>query len=133
MAMLSSSIADFLRPRRTVVLLLWLAASVGPTVAQPGLPHIPREPSGIQARIDAAAVALRESNPRFKGSSPEYVRGFAEFVSGNMLFVLLHEMAHAAITQMGLPVLGKVEDAADAYATLRLIRVGSDFSRRVLV
>jgi hypothetical protein len=132
MAMLSSSIADFLRPRRAVVSLLWLAASVGPTVAQPGSPDIPREPSRFQARIDAAAVALRESNPRFKGRSPEYVQGFAEFVSGNMLFVLLHEMAHAAITQMGLPVLGKVEDAADAYATLRLLRVGSDFSRRVL-
>ncbi len=31
-----------------------------------------------------------------------------------------------------LPVLGKMEDAADSYAALRLIRVGSDFSRRVL-
>jgi hypothetical protein len=132
MSMLSPSIAPFLRLRWAGALLLWLAASVGPTVAQPGSPDIPREPSGFQARIEAAAVALRESNPRFKGSSPEYVRGFAEFVSGNMLFVLLHEMAHAAITQMGLPVLGKVEDAADAYATLRLIKVGSDFSRRVL-
>jgi hypothetical protein len=33
---------------------------------------------------------------------------------------------------MGLPVLGKMEDAADTFAALRLIRVGSDFSRRVL-
>jgi hypothetical protein len=49
-----------------------------------------------------------------------------------MLFVLLHEMAHVAITQMGLPVLGKMEDAADTFAALRLIRVGSDFSPRVL-
>jgi len=49
-----------------------------------------------------------------------------------MLFVLLHEMAHAAITQMGLPVLGRMEDAADTFAALRLIRVGSDFSHRVL-
>jgi hypothetical protein len=75
---------------------------------------------------------VRESNPKFKGSSPEYVQGFVEFISGNMLFVLYHEMAHAAITQMGLPVLGRMEDAADSFATLRLIRVGSDFSRRVL-
>jgi hypothetical protein len=71
--------------------------------------------------------AIRDSR-----TFPEYVQGLAEFVSGNMLFVLLHELAHAAITQMGLPVLGKMEDAADSFAALRLIRVGSDFSRRVL-
>jgi hypothetical protein len=35
-----------------------------------------------------------------------------EFVAGNMLFVLLHELGHAAITEMGLPVLGRMEDAA---------------------
>ena len=86
----------------------------------------------FQTRIDAAAQALRESNPRFKGLSPKYVQVRAEFVSGNMLFVLLHEMAHVAITEMGLPVLGRMEDAADSFAALRLIRVGSDFSRRVL-
>jgi Putative metallopeptidase len=56
----------------------------------------------------------------------------AEFVSGNMLFVLCHEIAHAAITQMGLPVLGRAEDAADSFAALRMIRLGSDFSHRVL-
>ena len=49
-----------------------------------------------------------------------------------MLFVLLHEMAHVSITQMRLPVLGKMEDAADTYAALRLIRSGSSFSHRVL-
>jgi Putative metallopeptidase len=69
---------------------------------------------------------------RHKGVSLKYVQGLAEFVSGNMLFVLLHEMAHVSITQMGLPVLGRMEDAADTYATLRLIRSGSNFSHRVL-
>jgi putative metallopeptidase DUF4344 len=62
----------------------------------------------------------------------QYVQGYAEFVSGNMLFVLLHELGHASITQMGLPVLGRMEDAADSFATLTLIRVGSDFSHGVL-
>jgi hypothetical protein len=53
---------------------------------------------------------VRESNPKFKASSPEYVQGLVEFVSGNMLFVLYHELAHTTITQMGLPVLGKMEE-----------------------
>jgi Putative metallopeptidase len=41
--------------------------------------------------------------------------------------------AHVSITQMGLPVLGRTEDAADTYAALRLIRSGSNFSHRVLI
>jgi hypothetical protein len=103
-----------------LVLLFALMTGAGPVAAQPApsqssaSPRSPAPPGTFQARIDVAARALRESNPRFKNLSPEYVQGLAEFVSGNMLFVLLHELAHAAITQMGL------------------IRVGSDFSRRVL-
>ena len=91
-----------------------------PVVAQPA--------PTFQARIDAAALALRDSNPRLRRASRQFVQGLAEFVSGNLLFVLLHEMAHASITQMGLPVLGKMEDAADTFAALRLIRVGSVFA-----
>ena len=60
------------------------------------------------------------------------MQAVTEFVVGNMLFVMMHETAHTAITQMGLPVLGRMEDAADTFATLRLIRIGSDFSHRVL-
>src|ERR1043166_1952398 len=56
----------------------------------------------------------------------------AEFVVGNILFVLLHEMAHVHVTEMGLPVLGREEDAADAFATLALIKMGSEFSHGVL-
>ena len=86
----------------------------------------------FQERIDAAALALRDSNPQFKNLSPKYLQGIAEFVSGNMLFVLLRELGLASITQMGLPVVGRIEDAADSFAALRLIRVGDDFSHRVL-
>jgi hypothetical protein len=125
-----------------MVLPFVLGFGAGPVFSQPA-PPLSSAPSqaepadnaksgNFQARIDAAAQALRGSNPRFKDLSPKYVHERAEFVSGNMLFVLLHEMAHVAITQMGLPVLGKMEDAADTFAALRLIRVGSDFSHRVL-
>jgi hypothetical protein len=75
-------------------------------------PQSPAPPGKFQARIDAAVRALRESNPRFKNLSLKHVQALVEFVSGNMLFVLLHEMAHVSITQMGLPVLGRIEDAA---------------------
>jgi hypothetical protein len=90
-----------------------------PVFAQP----TPSDEEQFQARVEAAAVALG-NNPRFKNLSLEYRRGMAEFVAGNMLFVLLHEMAHAAISEMGLPVLGREEDAADSSAVWRLVRIG---------
>ena len=45
---------------------------------------------------------------------------------------MLHELGHAAITQLSIPVLGKPEDAADSFAAVGLIRIGSTFTQRVL-
>jgi hypothetical protein len=117
-------------PRRYVPLCLpfVFTFTTGPIFAQ----SPPSELEKFQTRIDAAAVALG-SNPKFKRQSPKYLQGLAEFVSGNMLFVLLHELAHATTTQMGLPILGKKEDAADSFATTRLIKLDTGFSDRVLV
>ena len=109
------------------------------TVGQPAPPQTAVAPASsaggvptaglknFQARIDAAALTLRNSGPQFKKLSSKYLRGLAEFVSGNMLFVLLHEQALASITQLRLPALGRIEDAADSFATLRLIRIGAIF------
>ena len=107
--------------------------SAAPALAEAPPPETAYRGTGrFQAKIDAAALALRDSDPKLKPLSPKRVQAIAEFVVGNMMFVLLHETAHTAITQMGLPVLGRMEDAADTFATLRLIRIGSDFSHRVL-
>ena len=87
----------------------------------------------LQARIEAAGAALG-SIPKFKRLPAKDRQQLAEFVAGYMLFVLLHEMAHATTTQLGLPLLGKNEDAADSFAVTRLIRLGSGFyGSRVLV
>jgi hypothetical protein len=119
--------------------LLLLPLGTGSLFAQQPPSHLSPPPQSegppgkFQESLDATVGAIRENNPRLKDLSPQYVQGLTEFVSGNMLFVLLHEMAHVAITQMGLPVLGRTEDAADTYAALRLIRSGSNFSHRVLI
>src|SRR6266436_10158493 len=116
----------FLRPsrllRRQRILLLLLFAfmfAIERLFAQ----SLPKESEAFQERLDAAAIALG-SSPRFKDRSPQYRQKLAEFVSGNILFVICHEVAHAAMTQMKLPALGRAEDAADSFATLRLIRIG---------
>jgi hypothetical protein len=99
----------------------------GPVFAQPA----PAQPGTLQARIDAAAAAL-EKTPRFKSLSPQYRQVIAEFMAGNTLFVLLHELAHAATSQMKIPALAGKEDAADSFAVTQLIKLSSGLSDRVL-
>jgi hypothetical protein len=121
-----------LRQGPLLLLLPFLFSVSEPIFAQPASPEAASsEGKKFQARISATARALGD-NPRFKNLSSEYRQEVVEFVTGNMLFVLLHEIGHAAITQMGLPVLGRPEDAADSFAAVGLIRIGSVFSHRVL-
>ena len=108
-------------------LLLCSPIFAGPVSAQ----GTPSGAGRFQAGIDAAAAAIG-SNPRFQGRSLQSRKQVVEFVVGNMLFVLLHELGHTAIGEMDLPVLGKEEDAADSFAATRLIRIGSDLTTRVL-
>src|SRR6516225_7759504 len=77
-------------------------------------------PSGspsFQARVEDLARAL-QSDPHLKGLSEQQRIDRVEFVVGNTLFVLLHEMGHVLMAEMKLPVLGREEDAADTFAAL---------------
>jgi hypothetical protein len=115
--------------RHHILLPLLLAAMLiaGRVFAQPA----PAQPEALQARIDAAAAAL-EKNPRFKSLSPQYRQVIAEFMAGNTLFVLLHELAHAATSQMQIPALAGKEDAADSFAVTQLIKLSAGLSDRVI-
>jgi hypothetical protein len=124
-----------------------LACAIAPAIAQPvaqGVEEIKADPQEaarlranaeagerVRARIAAATAALAAS-PTFKALSPKDRQAIMEFVSGNVLFVMLHELGHAIIGEMGIQVLGKDEDAADSYAAVRLIRIGSDYLDRVV-
>jgi Putative metallopeptidase len=85
----------------------------------------------FQERVAEVARSLKD-NPRLKNLSPEDREKAVQFVVGNMLFVLLHELAHGAIADLELPVLGREEDAADEFAIVRLLSVGTAFTHRVL-
>jgi hypothetical protein len=50
-----------------------------------------------------------------------------------MLFALTHELGHALISEMGLYVLDREEDAADSFAVVGMLNVGTAVSDRVLV
>jgi hypothetical protein len=87
----------------------------------------------LQAKINEVARALQSTNSRLKKMSQQQRENLVQFIAGNMLFVLLHELAHATVSELGLYVLGREEDAADSFAVVRLLGVGSDFSHRILV
>ena len=100
---------------------------IGVTLAQPA----PSSSPSFQSRLEAAARAL-QNNPRLKNLSEQQRIARVEFVVGNTLVLLLHEMGHVHISEMHLPTLGREEDAADTFAALRLLQIGTDFSRRSL-
>ena len=72
----------------------------------------------LAERVDDV-TRMFQADPRYShGKTPEQVKDGVEFVTGNVLFVLAHEVGHALIREMELPVLGKEEDAADAVARM---------------
>jgi hypothetical protein len=81
----------------------------------------------------AEAVEAFAADPRLANLDDAARRRFVEFVIGNTLFTLTHELGHAVIQVFQLPVLGLEEDAADTFATLALLHIGSEFSRGALL
>jgi len=51
---------------------------------------------------------------------------------GAVVFILLHETAHAVFHLLKAPILGREEDAADQFAAFLLLRGGEGLARRVL-
>lgn len=102
--------------------------AAAPAAAQTTAP----QPQAPKPGMEQAAKDM-SGHARLKNASHQKQMDTVAFVAGNMLFVLLHETAHALVTEMGLPVLGREEDAADAFATVTMLKLGSSFSNRVLV
>jgi DNA-binding Xre family transcriptional regulator len=98
----------------------------GPSDAQPAPTQAPR------AKMNDGMRELA-TDPRLKGLTQLQQMDMIEFVVGNMLFVGFHELGHAVIHELGLPVLGREEDAADSFATIAMINIDTDFSNQVLV
>ena len=116
-------------------LLLAFGLGIGPVLAQapdPGTEAIRARFAEFQARVDENAIALAVG-PSFKQLSPRERNAGIEFLVGNMLFVVAHEIGHAVISELKLPVLGREEDAADTFAIIAALRgVANHFSDRVL-
>jgi hypothetical protein len=109
----------------------------------PEAPVMPQPPAGracagtplsrdeLERRVAEAARTLA-GRPRLKGMSQAQREKHVQFVVGNLLFVLGHEIGHAVIREMGVPVVGREEDAADIFSTLTALTCEEGFGDRVL-
>jgi hypothetical protein len=70
------------------------------------------------AILIAVIAAAGESQERPSRLDPARV----DFVIGNLQFSLLHELAHVAISDLDVPIVGPEEYAADYIATVSLLR-----------
>lgn len=104
------------------------AAAQGTPAAKPA----PAATSPVEARLDTVVKDFSR-DPRFKGLSEAQIRDRIEFVAGNVIFATVHEVGHMVITELGLPVLGREEDAADSYAVTTMLKVGDNLSDRILI
>jgi len=91
----------------------------------------PQEAPRIGSAMDEAVKGL-DAIPRFKKLSPQQKKMLVEFVTGNTLFVLAHEIGHGVINEMDLPIVGREEDAADSFAITMAIKMNTKMSERVL-
>jgi Putative metallopeptidase len=120
-----------------VSLLLLLGCGTGPLFAQVAPPAAQAPagppPGSFAARVVEIERNLVESEPRLKRLPPAKRKALVEFVIGNILFVSTHELGHGVLAEFELPNLGHDEDAADNFAILTALKVGTGFSDRVLI
>jgi hypothetical protein len=100
--------------------------------AQPTEPVADHRQAKFRARLEAGLRVIA-ADPRLSSYSHEELYSIAEFVVGNLLYVSLHEIGHALIDALKLGVLGREEDAADAFATITMLDLGGSFSQNVLM
>ena len=122
--------------------LVIFGLSAGPVLAQeaPRLPPtVPASPA-LQARIAEFERRLVElagakaGEPKMRRLSPQERKARIEFVIGNIFFVAMHELGHAVVSELEVPVLGREEDTADVFAIGAAMRImANEFAHRILM
>ncbi len=92
----------------------------------PGTKNIGKNNSGtflLSRAVNYFSVALLliAASPLSAADDFEHDPDRIEFVFGDVVFVILHEIAHVVIQDLDIPVLGNTEDAADTLAAGHLI------------
>src|ERR1700746_997206 len=119
----------------------YVSALAGMLLAYPSMAQMAPPQASPEAKTESQQFQLKlndviralDKEPRLKDLTEQQRKDLIEFVTGNMLFALLHELGHAHIQERALPVLGREEDAADSYAIAALLKMATDVSDGVLI
>jgi hypothetical protein len=109
--------------------LALLALGSGPLSANTA----PPAKQTFEERVAETESALIDHELSFHRFAPDKRKRLIEFVIGNMLFVSTHEIGHGVLAEFELPNPAHDEDAADNFAILTTLNVGTDFSNNVLI
>jgi Putative metallopeptidase len=80
----------------------------------------------------AAFACLWPGSPARADDAADEELAAAEFVAGNAMFVMFHEIGHMLISAFDLPVLGKEEDAVDNLAIVLLLAAEDEVTAKAL-
>ena len=114
-----------------IVIIAALLAAAPLTLASRACAGTPAAAHELERRV-AEAARMLASRPRLKGVSQAQREKHVEFVVGNLLFVLGHETGHALIREMGIPVVGREEDAADFFSIYFMLQFPPADARRLI-
>jgi hypothetical protein len=106
-------------------------------------------PRNVNVRMDQCGVVNAFYSPRdgaitfcyemlehlagvFAGGSVDWTQEQRDAVEGAYTFIMMHEVGHALIHQLDLPVTGREEDAVDQLATVTLISGGDKGAQAAL-
>src|SRR3954462_13546439 len=97
-------------PIRSIVRAILLGAGLTAASA-----HVLSANDQFEPRIREAGQTLAMSHAAVGALDPQQRDQLIEFIIGNTLCTLPHELDHAVISEVKLPVTGREEDAADAF------------------
>ena len=127
-------------------LLEWQVRTIDDSFSQSPLPGLPHD---IPIIFKECGAINAYYNPREKSitmcyelmadyaifafkSAPSPEQGLKSSLGGT-IFVFVHELGHALIDILNLPVLGKEEDAVDQLATIMAANLGTDGTQMAII
>lgn len=90
-------------------------------------------PLALALLVHAPAARADALEDDLGGLTDEQLEDTVTFTIGNSLFFLFHEAGHMLISEFGLPVLGREEDAVDTLSSLLLLAADDEMFDQALV
>lgn len=83
--------------------------------------------------LHCSAGQAQSAMAEFEGLDDGELDESIDFVIGNAMFVIMHEAGHMLVSEFGLPVLGREEDAVDSLSALIMLEADDEVFDQALI